>query len=102
MALAATVGACVGSPIKWFASGASGCRGVIVEAWSHGPASTTFGPAPTACSQDLPWLRHRERTSLVKNRMLEICTSGTVRGGAGNDPTYSACDRRSPGKENGM
>jgi hypothetical protein len=24
--------------------------------------------------------------------MQEICTSGTVRGGAGNDPTYSAFD----------
>jgi hypothetical protein len=26
----------------------------------------------------------------VKNRMREICTSGSVRGGGGNVPTYSA------------
>jgi len=26
----------------------------------------------------------------VKNRMREICTSGSVRGGDGNIPTYSA------------
>ena len=26
----------------------------------------------------------------VKNRMREICTSGSVRGGGGNIPTYSA------------
>ena len=32
--------------------------------------------------------------SLVKNRMREICTSGTVRGEGGNVPTYSAQDRR--------
>src|SRR5262252_2724751 len=35
------------------------------------------GTAPTAFSQDLPWLRRRERSSLVKNRMREICTSGS-------------------------
>src|SRR5208337_2756521 len=35
-------------------------------------------------------LRHRERNSLVKNRMRETCTSGSVRGGDGNIPTYSA------------
>jgi len=26
----------------------------------------------------------------MKNRMREICTSGSVRGGGGNAPTYSA------------
>ena len=26
----------------------------------------------------------------MKNRMREICTSGSVRGGGGNVPTYSA------------
>src|SRR5262249_11307103 len=67
-----------------------------------GPPQRTSGPAPAAASQDPARLRRRARTSLVRNRMREIRTSGTVRGGAGNDPTYSACDRRSPGKENGM
>src|SRR6516225_3600755 len=50
MALVVTVGACVGSPIKWCASGASGYHDVIVKAWSHGPASTTFWPG-THCLQ---------------------------------------------------
>src|SRR5215469_3092978 len=50
------------------------------------------GTAPTAFSQDLPWLRRRERSSLVKNRMREICTSGSVRGEGGNILTYSAFD----------
>ena len=32
----------------------------------------------------------------MRNRMREICTSGSVRGGGGNVPTYSAiCERRS-------
>ena len=30
--------------------------------------------------------------------MREICTSGSVRGGAGNDPTYSAFDLSQCGK----
>src|SRR5580704_6939358 len=56
------------------------------------PPQRTAGPAPTAFSQDPPWLRRRERISLVKNRMRESCTSGSVRGGDGNVPTYSAGD----------
>src|SRR5262249_19939515 len=39
---------------------------------------------------DRPSIRHCERSSPVKNRMLEIGTSGSVRGGDGNIPTYSA------------
>src|SRR5215831_16449126 len=39
---------------------------------------------------DRPPIRHCERSSPVKNRMLEIGTSGSVRGGDGNIPTYSA------------
>jgi hypothetical protein len=42
------------------------------------PLQRTAGPAPTASCQDSPWLRRRERISLVKNRMREICTSGSV------------------------
>src|SRR6266852_4870744 len=57
-----------------------------------GTLQRTPGKAPTAFSQDYPWLRRRERISLVKNRMREICTSGSVRGGGGNVPTYSAID----------
>src|SRR5215469_2847 len=57
-----------------------------------GPLQRTPGTAPTAFSQDPPWLRRRERSSLVKNRMREICTSGSVRDGDGNAPIYSAID----------
>src|SRR5260370_42631188 len=55
-----------------------------------GPLQRPPGTAPTAFSQDPPWLRHRERNSLVKNRMREICTSGSVRDGDGDAPIYSA------------
>src|SRR6266446_5609844 len=67
-----------------------------------GPLQRTPGTAPTAFSQDPPWLRRRERISLVKNRMREICTSGSVRDGDGNAPIYSALDlaqRREEGSE---
>src|SRR5262249_48411483 len=37
-----------------------------------------------------PPLHRCERSSPVKNRMLEIGTSGSVRGRGGNIPTYSA------------
>jgi hypothetical protein len=36
---------------------------------------------------------NRQRNSPVKNRMRETCTSGSVRGGDGNIPTYSAIGR---------
>src|SRR3954447_23547183 len=51
------------------------------------------GPPPTAFSQNPPRICRRERTSLVKNRMREICTSGSVRGEGGNILTYSAVTR---------
>jgi hypothetical protein len=44
---------------------------------------------PSASSPDRPPLHCRERSSPVKNRMLEIGTSGSV-GEAGNILTYSA------------
>src|SRR5260370_35118824 len=55
-----------------------------------GQLQRTPGTAPAALSQDPPWLRRRERSSLVKSRMREICTSGSVRDGDGNVPIYSA------------
>src|SRR2546421_9357057 len=67
-----------------------------------GPLQRTPGTASTAFSQDPPWLRRRERISLVKNRMREICTSGSVRDGDGNAPIYSALSlvhRREEGGE---
>ena len=50
-------------------------------------------------------LRQRERNSPVKNRMRETCTSGSVRGGDGDIPTYSACgaaQRRERGLEGAL
>src|SRR3954454_3212395 len=46
--------------------------------------------APAATAQDHPSLHRRARSSLLKNRMREICTSGSVRAGDGNIPAYSA------------
>src|SRR5437660_9611023 len=63
-----------------------------------GPLQRTPGTASTAFSQDPPWLRRRERISLVKNRMREICTSGSVRDGDGNAPIYSAFELSQCGK----
>jgi hypothetical protein len=60
------------------------------------PLQRAPGTAPTAFSQDPPWLRRRERSSLVKNRMREIRTSGSVRDGDGNAPIYSAMPRIIP------
>ena len=62
-----------------------------------GPLQRIPGTAPVAFSHDPPWLRRREQISLVKNRMREICASGSVRGGDGNIPTYSANDREDRG-----
>src|SRR5690349_1204062 len=45
---------------------------------------------PSAAGQDCPSIRWCERSSLLKNRMQEICTFGSVRGGGGNIPAYSA------------
>src|SRR5271157_4736199 len=50
-------------------------------------------------------LRQRERNSPVKNRMREIRTSGSVRGGDGDIPTYSAfgsAQRRERGVEGAL
>src|SRR5271166_6582808 len=64
-------------------------------------------PAPSASTgaDRSPALRQRERNSPVKNRMRETCTSGSVRGGDGNIPTYSAfgaAQRREGGVESAL
>ena len=46
--------------------------------------------SPTASSPDRPSVHSRERSSSVKNRKREICTSGSARGEGGNILTYSA------------
>src|SRR5215813_2383922 len=50
---------------------------------------------PPASGPDRPSLHRRERSSPVKNRKLEICTSGSVGGRGGNTPTYPASKCRS-------
>src|SRR6476469_808169 len=66
-----------------------------------GPPQRIAGPAPTAFSQDPLWVCLREQNSLVKNRMRGIRTSGSVRGGDGNVPTYSALARGQGGERGG-
>jgi hypothetical protein len=51
---------------------------------------TVTKSAPSPSSEDRPSLHRCERSSPVKKRKWEICTSGSVRGGDGNIPTYSA------------
>ncbi len=55
-----------------------------------GPSARTTEPPPPAASSDHPPIHRPERSSPVKSRVREICTSGSVRGGGGNVPTYSA------------
>src|SRR6202030_4827690 len=71
--------------------GGNGSRGAVVTAICRGRAS---GP----CSRDTLCRQPRSSTSTmsperslrVKNRMRVIRTSGSVRGGDGNIPAYSA------------
>jgi hypothetical protein len=51
-------------------------------------------PPSAALGQDHPPPHQLERSSPVRNRMLELGTSGTVRGEDGNILTYSASCRR--------
>ena len=53
------------------------------------PARCTASPSPAAAPNRSP-LRCGRRISVMKNRMREIRTSGSVRGGDGDIPTYSA------------
>src|SRR5690606_35315397 len=45
---------------------------------------------PAATTQDRPEICRRQPKFTMRNRMREICSSGSVRGGDGNVPTYSA------------
>jgi hypothetical protein len=47
-------------------------------------------PSPTASSQDHPPLHQLERNSRMRNRMLELGTSGSVGGEGGNLLVYPA------------
>src|SRR5277367_3282359 len=76
-------------------SGRADLAKVVVSARSTGLApmgqlQRTPETPPAASRPDHPRLRRRERTSLVKNRMREIRTSGSVRDGGGDVPIYSA------------
>src|SRR6266568_966349 len=58
------------------------------------PPTRVSRPSSPAEGQDHSQIRRRERTSCVKNRMREFRTSGSVRGGDGDIPTYSAESER--------
>src|ERR1700687_4938527 len=71
---------------------------MVVAAGSREPAPLepvhcTPKAPPPASSPDRPSLHLRERSSSMKNRKREICTSGTVRDEDGNVLIYSANDR---------
>ena len=57
------------------------------------PVHSTPKASPSAGSPDRPSLHHRERSSSMKNRKRETCTSGTVRDEDGNILIYSARPR---------
>jgi hypothetical protein len=54
------------------------------------PLRCALQASPSAGSPDRPSLYRRERSSPVKNRKRENCTSGTVRDEDGNILIYSA------------
>ena len=67
---------------------------MVVAAGSQEPAPLepvhcTSKASPSAGSPDRPSLHLRERSSSMKNRKREICTSGTVRDEDGNILIYS-------------
>ena len=53
------------------------------------PVHCTPKASPSAGSPYRPSLHNRERSSPVKNRKREICTSGSARDEDGNVPIYS-------------
>src|SRR5215213_2195138 len=91
MASAATPSGSSGTITRWSASGGNGSGGADGTASCPGRASApcsrdTLSHAPGS-STSTP---RRERSSGARNRMREIRSSGSVRGGVGNDPAYSA------------
>ena len=76
-------------------SGREDLAEMAVAAGSQGsvplePVHCTPKASPSAGSPDRPSLHLRERSSSMKNRKREICTSGTVRDEDGNILIYSA------------
>ena len=68
---------------------------MVVAAGSREPAPLepvydTPKASPSAGSPDCPSLHLRERSSSMKNRKRETCTSGSVRDEDGNILIYSA------------
>ena len=74
-------------------SGSQDLAEVAVAAREPIPMGSVYRPlnaAPPTGTSDRPSLHRCERSSPVRNRKLEICTSGSVRGEDGNVLTYSA------------
>src|SRR5262252_6243971 len=81
---------CRGTHSRSHGRGGNGWHDAPAQGGSHGTASArsshvTRFPAPRSFTGT-----QRERNSPAKNRMREICTSGTARGEGGNILTYSA------------
>src|SRR5579863_5980758 len=81
---------CNGTPNRPHGTGGNGWHDALAQSGSRGTASArsshaTHFPQPRSFTGTPP-----EQNSPAKNRMREICTSGTVRGEGGNILTYSA------------
>src|SRR5262245_25866434 len=72
----ATFDELAGTPTRSRGSGRNGCR--VGAADSHGSVPRSPKAAPSTGTSDRPSLHRRERSSPVKNRKREICTSGSV------------------------
>ena len=80
--------------LSWYAhrsqgSGGNGCRGGIGKRFHWSRFNDLLKRHPLPAARIIHRYTVRERSSPVKNRMREICTSGSVRGGDGNILTYS-------------
>src|SRR5262252_9756983 len=93
---------CRGTHSRSHGRGGNGWHDAPAQGGSHGTASArsshvTRFPAPRSFTGT-----QCERNSPAKNRMREICTSGTARGEGGNILTYSAIDRAAHGGHDGL
>src|SRR5438128_1896133 len=89
-----TYGNCNGIVTRSQSSGESGWRDERDQRGSHGHASARSSNAIPFPPPRSPTATQPERNSLVRNRMREICTSGSVGGEGGDTLTYPALCRR--------
>src|SRR6266511_4042640 len=85
-----TGGNCIGTASRSQRSGASGWNDGHDQSGSLGHASTRSSHAAPFRQPGSSTATPPERNSLVRNRMREICTSGSVGGEGGNLLAYPA------------